>query len=391
MWEDFLVGNFLDTAPHVAKIHAVVNKIWREGGKGQAVEVYEVDSTTMKFRVSDPSMRARILRRGMWNIGNIPLVVTKWTPEELKEKPEIQAIPMWVYLKNVPMNMYSWEGLSFITSAVGHPVKIHPETAFCSNFKLAKIFVNANLTKELPKKINFTKNGKSTTVEFIYPRLPVRCLTCNKWGHVEKACVMNKKDEALRSVTEMIKEGYSRENATEELANKEGNSVIRRSEMSTPEKSIVEKEMEVIEEGEVVKGWSDVTPGKARKSPKLLEYGQVKIATRFDALSNVDDNGDLVERIEEVEAVPVGEKMEDETETLGEDNLITPAKNNEQSQNGNNSTTEQEKPDEVVGGKSLRPSLSRVSKTNHKVIPECTAKETENPDTLGKRSRKPSQ
>ncbi|KAG5375059.1 hypothetical protein IGI04_039655 [Brassica rapa subsp. trilocularis] len=90
----------------------------------------------------------------------------------------------------------------------------------------------------------------------------------------------------------------------EELENKEGNSVIRGSEMSIVEKSIVEKEMEEIEEGEVVKGWSDVTPGKASKSPKLLEYGQVKIATRFDALSNVDDNGDLVERIEEVEAVP---------------------------------------------------------------------------------------
>lgn len=169
LWEDFLIGKFLDTTSHLARIHAVVNKIWREGGKGQQVEVFAVDSTTMKFRVSDPSMRARIVRRGMWNIGNIPLVVTKWTPEELKEKPEVKSIPMWVYLKNVPMNMFFWHGLSFITSAVGHPVKLHPEMASCSNFKLAKIFVKADLSKELPRKINFTKNGKFITVEFIYP------------------------------------------------------------------------------------------------------------------------------------------------------------------------------------------------------------------------------
>lgn len=102
-------------------------------------------------------MRARILKRGMWNIGNVPLVVTKWTPDELKEKPEIKSIPMWVYLKNVPMNMYSWQGLSFIVSAAGFPVCLHPETASCSNFKLAKIFVNVDLSKELPDKINFTK------------------------------------------------------------------------------------------------------------------------------------------------------------------------------------------------------------------------------------------
>ena len=156
LWEDYLIGKFLDTAPHIARVHAIVNKIW-QGGKSQQIEVHEVDATTMKFRVSDPLMRARILRRGMWNIGNIPLIVTKWTPDELKEKPEVKSIPLWVYLKNVPMNMYSWQGLSFIVSAAGFPVRLHPETASCSNFKLAKIFVNADLTKELPRKINFTK------------------------------------------------------------------------------------------------------------------------------------------------------------------------------------------------------------------------------------------
>lgn len=166
-----------------------------------------MDSTTMKFRVSDPSMRAQILRRGMWSIGNIPLVVTKWTPDELKEKPEVASIPLWVYLKNVPMNMFSWEGLSFITSAVGHPVKLHPETASCSNFKVAKIFVKADLSKELPRKINFTKNGVSSLVEFIYPWLPDRCNTCSKWGHEEKVCVMNKKDGSIKTVSEIIERG----------------------------------------------------------------------------------------------------------------------------------------------------------------------------------------
>ena len=95
------------------------------------------------------------------------------TPDELAEKPEVKSIPRWVHLTNVPMNMFSWEGLSFITSAVGHPVKLHPETASCSNFKIALIFVNVDLSKELPTKINFTKNGKSSLVVFIYPWLPV--------------------------------------------------------------------------------------------------------------------------------------------------------------------------------------------------------------------------
>ena len=56
------------------------------------------------------------------------------------------------FLKHVPMNMFSWEGLSFITSAAGHPVPLHSETAACSNFDVAKVFINADLSKELPKK-----------------------------------------------------------------------------------------------------------------------------------------------------------------------------------------------------------------------------------------------
>ena len=221
LWEDYLIGKFLDTAPHVARVHAIVNKNWTQREQKQ-IDVHIVDNTTMKFRVSNPVMRARILRRGMWNIGNVPLVVTKWTPDELKEKPEIKSIPMWVYLKNVLMNMFSWQGLSFITSAAGVPVRLHPETASCSNFKLAKIFVNVDLSKELPDKINFTKNGKSSLVEFIYTWLPLRCHTCGKWGHIARVCVMNKKDGTEKSVKQIISEredtqsdGVRRENEEE--------------------------------------------------------------------------------------------------------------------------------------------------------------------------------
>lgn len=423
LWEDFLIGKFLDTAPHIARIHAVVNKMWRDGGKGKLVEVYEVDSTTMKFRVEDPAMRARILKRGMWNISNIPLVVTKWTPDELKEKPEVTSIPLWVHLKNVPMNMFSWQGLSFITSAVGHPVKLHPETASCSNFKLAKIFVKADLSKTLPKKINFTKNGKSSLVEFIYPGLPARCNTCGKWGHMEKVCIMNKKEESLKTVREIIEEGYVRQEVREEVTSteedpeksgskidnkgseveqngrkveKNGSEVEQNGDEDEHNGSVTEENgnevdkgnevekrpEEEIEEGEVTKEWAEVTPGKTSRSPKIkaLEYGQVKIATpsRYSALVSADDNGNLISMEED----SVTEVMPKEVSTLevGEQtSMDAPYKE---------STHERNK--ESTG--STRPSLPRNSKTFHKVIPEQSGIGKGNPNNIGKRSsRKSSQ
>lgn len=189
MWEDFLVGKFLDNAPHIAKIHAIVNKIWAMGDKVQMIDVFEVNPTTMKFWIGNPIVRNRITRRGMWNLAGIPVVMTKWTPFIEENQTEKKPVPVWVHLHNVPMNMFSWKGLSFISSPVGVPAKLHPETAQCLNMKVTKVFVNADLWKEMPKTMNFTFQGKEIRVDYTYPWLPTKCPNCKKWGHSEKACL----------------------------------------------------------------------------------------------------------------------------------------------------------------------------------------------------------
>lgn len=78
LWEDFLTGKFLDAAPHVAKVHVIVNKIWTLGDKSIRIDAFPVKETTIKFRIRDSSVRARILRRGMWNIADIQILVSEW-------------------------------------------------------------------------------------------------------------------------------------------------------------------------------------------------------------------------------------------------------------------------------------------------------------------------
>lgn len=100
----------------------------------------------------------------MWNLAGIPVVMSKWSPFVEEDQPEEKSMPLWVHLKNVPINMVSWKGLSLIASPVGVPARFHPETAQCINLKLPKIFVNADLTKELPRAMNFKLNGTKTLV-----------------------------------------------------------------------------------------------------------------------------------------------------------------------------------------------------------------------------------
>ncbi|KAF8115343.1 hypothetical protein N665_0028s0005, partial [Sinapis alba] len=187
LWEDFIVGKFLDISPHVAKVHMVLNKIWKYGDVSTNVDVYEVNATTMRFRVSSLKAREIFLKRGMWNIADVPMIVTKWTPRSEEEKQEEEAVPMWVHLHGVPLHMYSWKGLSFITSAVGSPVKLHQETIACSNLAVAKVFANFDVSKEF-------------VVDFHFPWLPSRCKLCDKWGHTDEVCMIKEGQDGAMEV-----------------------------------------------------------------------------------------------------------------------------------------------------------------------------------------------
>lgn len=103
LWENFLIGRFLSTsAPHVAKVHVIINKIWSLGDKTVKIDAYEVNTTTIKFRIRESMIRDRVLRRGMWNIADIPMVVSKWSPLIEESQPDIKTIPMWIVIKKCP-------------------------------------------------------------------------------------------------------------------------------------------------------------------------------------------------------------------------------------------------------------------------------------------------
>lgn len=320
LWEDFLVGKFLDTAPHVAKVHVIVNKIWKQGAESSKIDVYEVDSTTLRFRVRNPMVRSRILKRGMWNIAEVPMVISKWSPRAEGEQPEEKSIPLWVYLKKVPLNMFSWEGLSFITSAVGHPVRLHPETAACSNFEVAKIFVKADLSKDLPTKIRFSKNGNDFWVDFIYPWLPPRCSTCNKWGHLETRCLANLKNMEKDNQPKL--EAISKENQGVSLAIEE--ELVQVSATTTEhgnvQNGMENEKLENIAVNKEDEGgqWITVSPSKAGRSPNRQDGELVQSiisASQFAALTIPAEEGEILDNSIITEVIDTGDSIVKETAT----------------------------------------------------------------------------
>ncbi|XP_056867232.1 uncharacterized protein LOC108835438 [Raphanus sativus] len=329
LWEDFIVGKFLDLAPHVAKVHMVLNKIWKYGDSAMKVDVYEENPTTMRFKVSNQKAREKILRRGMWNIAGVPMIVTKWTPSSGDDKKEDEAIPMWVHLEKVPLHMYSWEGISFFTSTVGVPVKLHPETIACTNLEVAKVFVNVDVSKTLPKEINFSKNGKQFVVKYYYPWLPARCNYCDKWGHGEAVCAVKAKGKKRTESTPVVisksqdkKEEIDKEVETVNVCIDEEVAVAKSHEAK---KGTVNEEVPKVlqEEDKCVSvkdsnAWSLVSPGKIGRlsvSSNQKEQGVLISASKFSLLSTEEEkevDKEDGEIISEEQVLDVDETEEEE-------------------------------------------------------------------------------
>lgn len=288
LWDDFVIANFLEEAPHIAKVHVIVNKIWAFGDKTQKLDVFEMDGKTMRIRITSAKVREKVVRRGMWNIAGVPMVVTKWAPEE--EDSLKKLLPLWVNLKNVPMSMYSWEGISFITSSVGIPDHLHPETLACTNFEEAKVFVKADLTKELPSRITYNIKGVETTVVFTYPWLPARCTTCRKWGHYATFCSLNKKKKVENQEKSQVKNLNEKEESEQkELEEKAEN---KDDEVDGEMKDRGSEEGEQMENKKIGEGktasWETVSQKTSRSPKQGFQQSRVIIATpsRFAALSN---------------------------------------------------------------------------------------------------------
>ncbi|KAL0694585.1 hypothetical protein Bca4012_061765 [Brassica carinata] len=357
LWDDLLEGKFLSIA-HIAKIHAIVNKIWPLGNESIRIEVFEVDSITVKFRIKDKNTRNRIVKRGMWNICNIPMVVTKWSPEEEEEEEqEIKVIPMWITMKSVPQKMFSWKGLSFIASAVGKPKRLHPETILCKSFVEAKVFVEADVTKELPKTHHFkSKLGVDAEVQFEYPWLPHRCNICSKWGHLGSACGNKKADKntaeregegdrrtfdhgsncrrkevlaALITTEGDLSESNKQnaeetlEEAVEEVTGEVTEEVGKPPSEGTNEVEVSEYERELVTEKE---NWLDVSPlKKGRSTGKKSGLSPNKIVgspSRFAVLDNVSTES-TQSAVEKLQADSEGES--EEGEILEDKNTTTQA------------------------------------------------------------------
>ncbi|XP_039042456.1 uncharacterized protein LOC120181374 [Hibiscus syriacus] len=117
----------------------------------------------------------------------------KWVPGMIPYMISLASISIWVKLWNVPLELYSQDGLRYIVSALGRPLYTDHASALKHQFEFAKICINIDAKVTLPSFVMVEldeSNRVVGVVELVWA--PSRYGHCNIFGHLENDCSKRK-------------------------------------------------------------------------------------------------------------------------------------------------------------------------------------------------------
>ncbi|XP_022015019.1 uncharacterized protein LOC110914537 [Helianthus annuus] len=151
------------------------------------------------FKFDSKEGMHKVLEGGPWIIRKVPLFLNIWSPSVSLKKEGIKSVPIWVKFHNVPISIYTDDGLSLLASKIGCPKRLDSYTAdMCveswgrSSFARALIEISADedlrdhIVVAIP---NLDDDGfimEKVTVEYEWK--PHRCATCCIFGHNDQHC-----------------------------------------------------------------------------------------------------------------------------------------------------------------------------------------------------------
>ncbi|XP_039059914.1 uncharacterized protein LOC120203808 [Hibiscus syriacus] len=187
-WKSSLVGQFLGAAPNLLSLQRAIEKLWN---KGAHVQVSLAGNNLYIFSFNSDDARDWVLKNGQWHIFNKPLILQKWEPNLQRLNFELTRLPLWFHLYNVPLDLYSREGLSYIASALGVPLTMDSIIASKTMLEYAKVCIEVGAKENLPETIDvILANGLTTTIYVEVPWYPIRCRKCSTFVHSDKECII---------------------------------------------------------------------------------------------------------------------------------------------------------------------------------------------------------
>ncbi|GAA0158739.1 hypothetical protein LIER_15685 [Lithospermum erythrorhizon] len=118
-WKHTLIGYVLGLCPSFADMEGFVKSRWAELG---VVRVHLMGKGLFLFQLESEDAKQGALEKGPCSFSRHPLILRSWTVGMTLEKPDVDNLPIWVQYPHLPIDLWTPEALSRISSQMGKPL-----------------------------------------------------------------------------------------------------------------------------------------------------------------------------------------------------------------------------------------------------------------------------
>ncbi|XVE67823.1 hypothetical protein DITRI_Ditri09bG0019400 [Diplodiscus trichospermus] len=150
LWRNAVVVQFVRRIPNFSAFQKMVNILWGEDGD---VDIRPAGMNLFIILFPNSSTRDKVLESGPWHIQNQPLIVRRREPGMRSLEFNMAKLPVWIQLGNIPLELFTKTGISYIVSALGNPLYMDRITANQQRLSFAKVCVEIEASMTIPDSI----------------------------------------------------------------------------------------------------------------------------------------------------------------------------------------------------------------------------------------------
>ncbi|KAK8695161.1 hypothetical protein V6N13_000334 [Hibiscus sabdariffa] len=152
-WSNSLVAQFLGGPPNFSSMQKIASMLW-----GKDVEIKKTGENLFLIRFESKDTCDRVFDNGPWHFQNKLVILRKWELNLKSLNFNFRKLPIWIHLLNIPLELFTGVGLSYIASALGNSLYMDSVTASKSRLALIKVCFHCktfgHYDKTCPKQVN---------------------------------------------------------------------------------------------------------------------------------------------------------------------------------------------------------------------------------------------
>lgn len=143
-------------------------------GKSCRIGCRKLSESSYIFHIPYGTNRPWVTQRAFYHVDDCLLIVSPWKPVNSFKVPKVSTILVWVNFTNILNSCYSRLCLSHVAFGLEEPMQMHKPRLDPTFLGEAKLMVEVELDKPLPKNIAFNeKEGNIFWVDVGYTWVPM--------------------------------------------------------------------------------------------------------------------------------------------------------------------------------------------------------------------------